>query len=37
MDESTEIIKQGINQAKIGNKDKIKAFKRLKEFIPKKT
>ncbi len=37
MDESTEIIRQGINQAKIGNKDKINALKRLKEFIPQNT
>lgn len=33
MDESTEFIKQGISQAKIGNKEKLKAFKRLQSFI----
>jgi len=32
MDESTEIIKNGIEQAKIGNKEKIHAIKRLKKF-----
>jgi hypothetical protein len=32
MDESTEIIKNGINQAKVGNKEKIHAIKRLKKF-----
>jgi len=32
MDESIEFIKQGISQAKIGNKEKLKAFKRLKFF-----
>ena len=32
MDESTEFLKQGINQAKIGDKEKLKAFKRLKIF-----
>jgi len=34
MDESTVIIQQGIQQAKIGDKDKIKALKRLKNYIP---
>jgi len=34
MDESIEIINHGIEQAKIGNKDKIQALRRLKEFIP---
>jgi hypothetical protein len=33
MDESTQIIKSGIEQAKIGNKDKIHAIKRLKNFV----
>jgi hypothetical protein len=32
MDQSTDIIKQGIEQAKLGNKDKIHAIKRLKKF-----
>jgi hypothetical protein len=35
MDESTEIIRQGIKQAKIGNKERIYALKRLKDIIPK--
>jgi len=33
MDESTEIIKTSIEHAKIGNRDKIHAIKRLREFI----
>ena len=33
MDESTIIIKQGIEQAKIGNNEKIRAFKRLHNFF----
>jgi len=33
MYESTEIIKQGINQAKIGDNEKIHAFRRLKNFV----
>jgi len=32
MDESTEIIKQGLQQAKIGEKEKLRAIKRLKRF-----
>jgi len=32
MDESTNIIKQGIQQAKLGNKEKTHAIKRLKNF-----
>lgn len=36
MDESTVIIQQGIQQAKIGDKEKIRALKRLKDFIPYK-
>ena len=34
MDESTVIIQQGIQQAKIGDKEKIKALRRLKDCIP---
>jgi len=34
MDESTVIIQQGIQQAKIGNKEKIQALQRLKNIIP---
>ena len=34
MDESTVIIQQGIQQAKIGDKEKIKAIRRLKNYIP---
>ena len=33
MDESTEIIKQGIEQAKIGDKEKLQAFKRFQNFV----
>jgi hypothetical protein len=35
MDESTEIIRQGIEQAKIGEKEKIQALQRLKDFLPR--
>lgn len=35
MDESTEIIRTGIEEAKIGEKEKIKALRRLKDFLPK--
>jgi hypothetical protein len=34
MDESTEIIKSGIKQARVGNKDKLYALKRLHNFFP---
>jgi hypothetical protein len=33
MDESTEIIRHGIQQAKIGSKDKLHAIKRLQNFV----
>jgi len=33
MDESTEIIKLGINQSTVGNKEKINAIKRLNNFF----
>ncbi len=33
MDESTEIIRFGVKQAKIGDKDKIYAIKRLQKFV----
>jgi hypothetical protein len=33
MDESTEILKLGIEQAKIENRDKLKAIKRLNSFV----
>jgi len=35
MDESTQFIKQGINEAKIGNNEKLNAIKRLKYFVTK--
>ena len=35
MDESTEFIKQGISQAKIGDKEKLRAIRRLKYFTTK--
>ncbi len=34
MDESTVFIKQGVQKARIGEKEKLRAIKRLKEFIP---
>ena len=34
MDESTEIIKSGIKQARVGNKEKLYALKRLHNFFP---
>jgi hypothetical protein len=34
MDESAEIIKQGVQQAKIGEKEKLQALRRLKDFLP---
>jgi len=33
MDESTEIIKLGVEQAKIGDKEKLQAIRRLKNFV----
>ena len=33
MDESTDIIRQGIQQAKIGNKDKLRSLERLRNFV----
>jgi len=35
MDESTELIRTGIEEAKIGEKEKIQALRRLKDFLPK--
>jgi hypothetical protein len=35
MDESTEIIRQGIELAKIGEKEKIQALRRLKDYLPR--
>jgi len=35
MDESTEIIKKGVEEAKIGEKEKIQALRRLKDFLPR--
>jgi len=32
MDSSTELLKNAVKQAKIGNKDKLYALKRLKNF-----
>jgi hypothetical protein len=34
MDESIEIIHEGINQARIGEKEKLQALRRLKDFLP---
>ena len=33
MDESTDLIKSGVEQAKIGDKDRLHAIKRLNKFI----
>ena len=35
MDESTEIIRKGVEEAKIGEKEKIQALRRLKDFLPR--
>jgi len=35
MDASTEMIRQGIEQAKLGEKDRLNALRRLKDFLPK--
>ncbi len=35
MDESTEIIRMGVEEAKIGEKEKILALRRLKDFLPR--
>jgi hypothetical protein len=35
MDEATEIIRTGVENAKIGQKEKIQALQRLKDFLPK--
>ncbi|UCE74392.1 MAG: DUF763 domain-containing protein [Methanomassiliicoccales archaeon] len=34
MDESIEIIKRGIAEAKVGKNEKLRAMKRLREFVP---
>ena len=35
MDESTEIIRIGVEEAKIGEKEKVLALRRLKDFLPR--
>jgi hypothetical protein len=35
MDESTEMIRTGVENAKIGDKEKIQALRRLKDFLPR--
>jgi len=35
MDESTEMIRTGVEDAKIGDKEKIQALRRLKDFLPR--
>ena len=37
MDESIHILKQAIQEAKIGNKEKMRSLQRLRQFIPKKS
>lgn len=34
MDRSIQILKDGISQANLGNKEKLRAVKRLKDFVP---
>ncbi len=34
MDESIDILKSGIDEAKVGKKDKVRAFRRLRDFVP---
>jgi len=34
MDESAEMIRTGVEDAKIGEKEKIQALRRLKDFLP---
>ncbi len=34
MDRSTEILKQGITEARVGKKDKLAALQRLRRFVP---
>ena len=34
MDESTEIIRQGILQARLGEPEKLRALRRLREYLP---
>jgi hypothetical protein len=34
MDESAEMIRTGVEEAKIGDKEKIQALRRLKDFLP---
>jgi hypothetical protein len=34
MDETTQIIKQGVNEARIGNREKLEALNRLRCFVP---
>ena len=34
MDEATSVLKNSLEEAKIGRKEKITALKRLKKFIP---
>ncbi|MEM3731800.1 MAG: DUF763 domain-containing protein [Candidatus Bathyarchaeia archaeon] len=35
MDESIQILKQAIQEAKVGDKDKIQSLQRLRQFVPK--
>jgi hypothetical protein len=34
MDESIDIIKRGIEEARVGKNEKLRAMKRLREFVP---
>ena len=34
MDESIQILKQSVQEAKIGNKEKLRSLERLRRFVP---
>ncbi len=35
MDESTDVLRMGIEEARLGNKERVRALRRLKDFVPK--
>ena len=37
MDESIQILKRAIQEAKVGNKEKVKSLQRLRRFVPDNT
>ena len=34
MDKITDIIEQGVSEAKVGNREKLDALQRLRRFVP---